>query len=396
MAVITISRGGKVRSRTYYGNGSDFMMSTRKSVVHLVTSLDFGGVEKHIEIIAKHSQDMQYPPTFCAIAGGGVTEKSLREIGVKVVCLGLKPRIPNFQAVYKLTKFFLNARPLIVHTHGAEANFHGLLAAMIARVPVRVGEEIGIPSHSGLAKLVFAQVYKTAHRVIGISDSVTNWLVESGEVKSNRAVRLYNPVLLPTQKLEFSKNRSIFRMGFVGRLEPVKNPMVLLEVLKRMNEANILVELRIVGDGSLRRGLEDRVDEYKLRSQVTFFGYQDDPYQFIRDCDLYLQPSISEGFGLAVVEAMGCGIPVIATAVGGVPEIIQDGITGWIVETSDAALLTEAVMKALKLEPNMLFEIGKSARKSIESRFEPKKYISDVEKIYQSILSPTNQTQSAL
>lgn len=371
-------------------------MINRKGVVHLVTSLDFGGVEKHVEIIAKHTKDMQYPPIFCAIAGGGVTEKLLRDLGVAVVCLGLKPRTPNIKAVYKLTKFFLKTRPLIVHTHGAEANFHGLLAAMIARVPVRVGEEIGIPSHSCLAKLVFAQVYKAAHRVIGISDSVTNWLVDSGEVNSNRAVRLYNPVLLPTQKLELSKNRSIFRMGFVGRLEPVKNPMVLLEVLKRMNEANVFVELRIVGDGSLRRALEDKVDEYKLRSQVTFFGYQDDPYQFIRDCDLYLQPSISEGFGLAVVEAMGCGIPVIATAVGGVPEIIQDGITGWIVATSDAALLAEAVMKALKLEPNLLFEIGKSARKSIESRFEPKQYITEVEKMYQSVLSSTNQTKLAL
>jgi len=363
-------------------------MSSRKGVLHLTASLNFGGVEKHFEIIARHSNSAQHQPIFCAIAQGGATERLLLDLGHEVVCLGADAKIPNLKAIYKLTRFFLRTRPLIVHTHGAEANFHGILAAWIARVPVRIAEEIGIPTHSSLAKLVFATIYKSANRVIGISDAVVNWLSSSGEVNIGKAVRLYNPVILPHQKKSvFPKHNNIFRIGFVGRLEPVKNPMVLLDVVNHLNKANFPVELWIVGEGSLRSALERQVDKYMLKEQVILFGYKVDPYQFIQDCDIYIQPSISEGFGLAVVEAMGCGIPVIATAVGGIPEIIQHEVTGWIVPESDLFSIMNAVNCAISNGPEKLISMGISARKAVECRFSPENYIAQLEEIYQGVLN---------
>jgi len=366
-------------------------VNPRNAVLHLVASLNFGGVEKHLEIIARHSNGSQYRPIFCAIAQGGATEKLLLDLGHEVICLGMDAKIPNLNAIYKLTKLILHTRPLIVHTHGAEANFHGIIAAFIARVPVRIAEEIGIPTHSNLAKLAFLIIYKLANRVIGISDSVVNWLIASGEVNIGKAVRLYNPVILPPQKKSvISKHNDVFRIGFVGRLEPVKNPMVLLKMVKRLHEAHIPVELLIVGDGSLRRALEEQVDEQMLRKQVVFFGYQDDPFQIIGECDLYIQPSISEGFGLAIVEAMSCGVPVIATAVGGAPEIIQHGVTGWIVPVSDEPSLISAVKIAIAQGPDKLCAMGISARKSVEGRFDPEHYIASLEDLYSRYIKPNH------
>ena len=88
-------------------------------------------------------------------------------------------------------------RPAVVHAHGAEGNLFGLAAAALARVPVRIGEEIGLPDDSRRARFAFRTVYRSAHRVIGVADAVRDWLVRSGEVPPAKAIRIYNPVQLP-------------------------------------------------------------------------------------------------------------------------------------------------------------------------------------------------------
>lgn len=351
-------------------------------VIHVVTSLDFGGVERHMEIIGHTLAHAQFRVLFVAIGHGGAAEKRLRDFGADVLCLGKKPKIPSLGELYALLKVFWREKPTVVHTHGAEANFHGLLAAKIAQVPVRIGEEIGIPDHSKRTQCVFRYVYNTAHRVIGISQAVTDWLVENGEVSHKKAVRIFNPVQLPALQVRKIQKNNIFRVGFVGRLEPIKNPKILLEVLKILLSKNVPAELWLIGDGTERAAIESRVYELELQEQVHLFGYQNNPSSFLCRCDVYVQPSLSEGFGLAVVEAMGCGLPVIATATGGVPEIVQDGVTGWIVKKPDAISLADALLKAWRLGSDRLFEIGKKARQSVENRFDPIAYLEQLENLY--------------
>jgi glycosyltransferase involved in cell wall biosynthesis len=326
---------------------------------------------------------MQYSPVFCAIAKGGATENSLHGIGVKVVCLGLNPRIPNFYAVYRLTQFFLKTRPLIVHAHGAEANFHGLLAAMIARVPVRIGEEIGIPSHSRKAKLIFHLIYRLSHQVIGISKSVTDWLLSSREVRPEHAMCLYNPVELPVvRKPQEQGPLSVFRVCFVGRLESVKNPLALVRATRDLVAKGVPIEIWLIGDGSQREQIERDVLSLGLSREVKLLGFQSDPFQFVRQCNLYVQPSLSEGFGIAMVEAMGCGLPVVVTNVGGAPEIVSHGVTGWLLRDTSSGTLAETLHAAWLLGPEGLAGMGQLARSSVEGRFEPASYLKQLEEMY--------------
>lgn len=362
------------------------MTNTKRSVVHLVTSLDFGGVEKHVEIMAKHAKDSRYHPSFWAIAGGGATEQLLRDMGLEVVCLGLNPKIPNFSAIYTLTSLLLRNRPTVVHTHGAEANFHGLLAAWLSRVQVRIGEEIGIPNHSNKAKLAFRFVYHTAHHVIGISTAVTQWLIAAGEVSPAKITRIYNPVDLPTPDVDPPSINDVFRIGFVGRLEPVKNPGALLDAFNIFQKSiSIRCELWFVGEGSERDALENSICQKGLTDKVKLLGYQPDPVKFLRQCHIYVQPSLSEGFGLALVEAMGCGIPVISTAVGGAPEIIDHGKTGWLIPISTPELIVDALKTAWQLGPEKLREMGRCAQQSVNGRFEPIHYLAQTEQLYSNI-----------
>lgn len=353
-------------------------------VIHILTSLDFGGVERHMEVIASVLDHARMRHQFVAIGRGGAAEEKLRALGTEVQCLGQKPNIPSLGAFRALLQLFRYEQPLIVHAHGAEANFHALLAAWLARVPVRIGEEIGIPNHSDKAKRIFRWVYKTAHCVIGVSQVVTDWLIASHEVPAPKARRIDNPVRLPPIKAENKPERWL-RIIFVGRLEPVKNPLGLLRGFARLLADGIAAELWIIGDGSERSLLENSALEMNLGDQVRFFGFQKNPENYLYQSHLLVQPSLSEGFGLALVEAMACGLPVISTTVGSAPDIVQPGKTGWLLPEPTPEQITAALKEAWRLGPEALREMGLRARKSVEGRFEPIHYLERVEALYEQL-----------
>ncbi len=356
-------------------------------VIHLVTSLDFGGVEKHMEVIAGHLDRARMRHVFVALGSGGAVERRLMAMGADVRCLGKATKIPSLSAIVSLLALFLRMRPGVVHAHGAEANFHGLLAAWLARVPVRIAEEIGIPTHSAKGKFVFRQIYRVADRVVGISQSVTDWLVSSGEVPLAKAVRVYNPVELPSVGPSLVGRNNVFRIGFVGRLEPVKNPLALLKAFEILVSRGISAELWFVGDGSQRGQLQSIISQKGYENIVKLWGYQTDPVELVRQCDIYVQPSVSEGFGLALVEAMGCGVPVISTSVGGAPEIVAHGKTGWLLPEANAESIAGALEEAVHTGRDRLSEMGRSAQDAVGGRFDPRQYIEEVELIYSGTLS---------
>lgn len=349
-------------------------------VSNIFTSLDFGGVESRAAIISNNAKKVLHK--FVAINGGGKAADIIVGKGGEVTLLMQKPTIPSARAILSLYKNFKAESPDVVHTRGAEANFHGLIAARLAGVPVRIGEEIGIPNHSTKAKIIFKFSYLFANKVIGISDAVTDWLVENGEVPASKAVRVYNPVTIPEPRNESDVQSDMFRVGFVGRLEPVKNPLALLEAIAVVVNEGYDIELSIVGDGSQKQLLIDRAQELNISDRVVLHGFQDNPDQYVRQCNVYVQPSISEGFGLALVEAMGCAVPVIATAVGGAPEIINDCHTGWLIHKTDAGTIASKLVEVLEMSEDKLVDIGLAGRKSIETRFEPAAYMKELESLY--------------
>lgn len=356
-----------------------------RKVFNIFTSLDFGGVESHALMIAKSTYESDYKHSFIALKKGGSVSEELISIGVDVRLLGIKAAIPSISTIFKLYTLFREHKPDIVHARGAEACFHSLVAAFLARVPVRVGEEIGIPNHSKAAKLIFKWVYKFSHGVVAISDAVKNWLIESGEVPAVKIARLYNPVDFKKPSRVKCSDKGMLKVGFVGRLEPVKNPLVLVEMLASLKQQGTEVELEFLGDGSLKQEIKNLAVKLGVSNQITLHGFKDKPENYIVNCDLYVQPSISEGFGIALVEAMGLGVPVIASSVGGVPEIIEDGKTGWLLPDVSAKTITKSVEVALSLERHKLQAIGEAGRQSVVKRFTIEKYINNLDSLYENL-----------
>ncbi|WP_348678601.1 glycosyltransferase [Alcanivorax profundi] len=355
-------------------------------VIHIFTSLDFGGVETHALTVARNAHCSNNEIYFCALGSGGAVSNELEKLGFPVYCLNCSGKIPDIEVIYNLLGLLARIKPGVVHCHGSEANFHGLISAWLCRVPVRIGEEIGIPRHSRLAKLVFKMVYVFSHRVIGISDAVRDWLVNSSEVPARKAVKIYNPVeLIFTERLSSERREyDVFKVGYVGRLEEVKNPLALIRSVALLKEKNVPVKLFVVGDGSQMESCIALCSDLSLIDEVELVGYSNNPRSYVSQCDIYVQPSLSEGFGIALVEAMGCGVPVLATKVGGAPEIIDHGKTGWLVDYSDPVSLCDSLYQIWNQREN-LTEIGECAKESVRGRFEPENYMVELDNLYSGL-----------
>lgn len=359
--------------------------SLNPSVVNVLTALDFGGVESQMQLIAKNTNLSKFNHAFCAIGVGGSTQKILKTLGMQSDALGCSVKIPSISAVFTLWRYFKKHKPQVVHLRGAEANFHGAIAARLAGVPVVIAEEIGIPNHSAKARRIFAWAYSYCDCIVAISQAVKDGVIAMNEAHASQIQVVYNP--FSSQKFRPLTQRSgSLSLGFVGRLEPVKNPMAAVEAIALLSEKSIKAELHIVGDGSLRSVLEQKIKELDLGTQVYLHGFQENPFTLLEKCHFYLQPSLTEGFGLAVCEAMSAGLPVIATARGGVPEIIEHDKTGWLIQEPTAKALAEMIQFANRYNDDELQSIAIKGRDEVLQRFGIENYLNQLDELYDGLL----------
>lgn len=347
-------------------------------ILRLTTLLDFGGQERKYISFTETPELLNFEYEFAAIGFGGNAEETLRKRGFEVHILNQPFAIKNISNIWKVYQLIKKVKPDIVHTAAAEANFHGIIAARLAGVKYVIGEEIGIPNHSSAAQKVFRWVYKLADKVIGVSKSVKDHLVKTGEISENKGVVIYNPVSIPKSFPKISSE--FFQIVYVGRLEKVKNVATLIQAFAKIQNSNST--LTIVGDGRERTGLESLAKDLKIEDRVVFTGFQAEPSQFLSQSDLYVLPSYSEGFGIAAVEAMFLKVPVLATSVGGVPEFINHGENGWLFNPNSVEDLVEKLTYILSLNTDDRASIGNKGFEDVSNRFTVEKYIENLETLY--------------
>ncbi len=318
---------------------------------------------------------------FAAIGHGGFAQETIMKNGFPVVIFNQNPSVSNFQNIWKLYKWLKKEKPDVVHTAAAEANFHGILAAKLAGVPRIVAEEIGFPNHSVKAKLSFRFIYTLADKVICVSESVKNFLVSIKEIKPTDGVVVYNPVS-PAKKIHKLQSAK-FTIVSVGRLEKVKNQELLLRTFAQLDRQDC--ELYLVGDGRERKYLENIITELNLKSKVFITGFTPEPEKYLAKADLFVLPSLSEGFGIAAVEAIQYGVPCLCSKVGGLSEIIEEGVSGWLFDPNDRQDFLKQLNKILSLSPDERNAIGEVSKVRILNKFSSEKYVENLENVYESL-----------
>lgn len=348
-------------------------------VIRLTTLLDFGGQERqYISFSESDFQLLQNEYIFAAIGHGGFAEKSIREKGFEVVIFNRNPKISNLKNIWVLYKWFKKTKPDVVHTAAAEANFHGIIAAKLAGIKIIIGEEIGFPNHSSLAKLVFKIIYAFTYKVVCVSKAVKDFLITTNEINHKQGIVIYNPVS-PSKTISKQIPKE-FTIVAVGRFEKVKNQVLLLNAFSHLD--NKKSKLILVGDGSERKNLEAVIQNLNLQERVTITGFVKNPGEYINKGHLFVLPSLSEGFGIAVVEAMQLETACLCSNVGGIPEFITHNENGWLFNPHNEAELINQLNKIIKMPYSEIKKIAEHAKLSVENRFTIQKYVENIENLY--------------
>ncbi|NGF56544.1 glycosyltransferase family 4 protein [Parapusillimonas sp. SGNA-6] len=324
---------------------------------------------------------------YVALGKGGNAEERIKKSDARAIALHLPVAIPSLRTIFNLYRFLRKEKPDVLHTSGAEANFFGFLAGKLAGVPKIIVEEIGIPNHSRKAKAIFGFIFRYADYTVGESEAVVRYITKQFNLSPQKTTVVYNFGVFnyDFSKVSVNKIKDTFDILMVSRLEPVKNIEGVLNVLSGLKkETKCKVKLIIAGTGSSENSLKKMVYDLDLEDSVEFVGFINDPYPYLLNSDLFILNSFSEGFSNSLVESMYSNTLSLSTAVGAAPEIIEDGVNGFLVPPNDEHALFEKIESIIKLTKEKRKEIGEAGHKTVVENFSLKKHVSELMKLYQN------------
>jgi glycosyltransferase involved in cell wall biosynthesis len=355
-----------------------------RCVVHLLSELKVGGLEKVVlDLVRSRARDTFDARVICLDAGG-VLAREYAEAGVKVETIGRSGTVP--QRIGRLVRRLRQLAPDIVHTHNPQAHLHGSWAAKLAGVPVIVHTKHGRGVPTGL-------LIRTASRV------ATAWTTRYVAVSGDAALVAMNLESVPSSKLQVIHNgidveRFAERAGraqlsnravTVGRLDPIKDHATLLRAVRLVIDKIPDFQLDVVGEGECLAELEALQSALGLGGHVHFRGHCDDIRPYLFSADFFVLSSISEGVPLALLEAMACGLPAVATDVGGIREVIVPGESGHLVPARSPEILAQAML-TVQGDGRVAELMGRAARRRVEEHFNLRRVVAAYEQMYLTCL----------
>lgn len=364
-------------------------MSGKIKIVHVLSNLSLGGAQVLVFDILKNlikKNDLEL--SVITIDSGEYKEK-YENAGIRVYDLNEKGLI-NPKIYFKMKKLLLEIKPDIVHTHLNKADFYGRIAAKQTGVKVIFSTCHNYSSHHKGAdinkKSMFDRIddvvisYSKSN-LIAISEIVKKYLVNRNRRYEKNTELIYNGLNVDKEKYilnedellnlrnEYNYLKSDFIISILGRLDIQKGHDFFIRSVKEFLTGNKNVKVLILGDGKLRNDIEKLISDSNLSEQIRLIGFQQDTERFIEMSDLICVPSLWEGFGLVIIEAMIKGKLVLASNTGGIPEIIEDNVNGFLFETADKKDLIKN-LDYIYENRNDLDEIRKNAVETVKSKFD--------------------------
>jgi glycosyltransferase involved in cell wall biosynthesis len=387
-------------------------------VLRVIARLNVGGPALHVSYLARGLRERGYETTL--VAGDvGRDEASMAFVaeqeGVDVVQLpGLSRElspIRDLVAAIRLARLIRRLRPDILHTHTAKAGAVGRIAAIIAggrrpRVVVHTFHGHVLRGYFGTAGSLLFRGIETAlarvtDRLIAVSPEVRDELVRLGVAPARKftVVRLgieleprvhceEQPAAIRA-RIGVSPDR--FVVGWFGRMTAVKRTDDLLDALAALRERGVDALLLLVGDGADRERLERLAHGRGLAKSVLFLGYQEDVARWYAACDAIVLSSANEGTPVTLIEALAAARPVVATRVGGVEDVVEDGVTGLLVRPGDTHALAER-LALLAADPERRRSMGETGRAQMLERYAVSRLVDDVDRLYRDLLATDSAT----
>jgi glycosyltransferase involved in cell wall biosynthesis len=331
-------------------------------------------------------------------------ERGAREQSLEVFPLDLEE---VFSSILKLARFLKKEKVDLINAHGYRDHFVSAVAARMAGIPALVRTKHNhIPLKSGVfSRFIYGRL---TSRVVAISEEIRNVLIKSG-LQPEHVTTIYSAVNLNhfsskprNQALikEFNLPPDCLIIGTVARLSERKGIHFLLEAVKILVQNNKRFGCLIVGGGGSKSHkkidiLKAQAESLGISQQVVFAGRRDDIPEILSLMDIFVLPSLAEGLGRSLLEAMAAGKAVIASNIGGIPEAVEDGETGILVPPEDGGALAQALASLLD-NPEKAEAMGRSGRKRAERLFDEEVMITNICSLYEELLNPGTSSEHCI
>jgi glycosyltransferase involved in cell wall biosynthesis len=331
-------------------------------IVHLTSSTFFGGPERQMLGLA-NSLATDHQSVFLSFSEGGRCRAFLEAVRRQGFAVQeLEHDTPHLGlALRDLTAHLRRVHAAVLCCHGYKANLLGRLAARRLRIPA-IAVSRGWTSESLKVRLYEALDrwhLRWMDRVVCVSEGQAQRVRQAG-VPAGRVLVIHNAIQSERfQEVEHSRRQMLegffaqppsYLIGAAGRLSPEKGFDVLIESATHVVQQSPSVGFLLFGDGPLRDALARQVEGAGLGDAFALAGFRDDLDQILPSLDLLVLPSYTEGLPNVVLEALAAGVPMVATAVGGTPEVIEDGVSGYLVPPGDPSSLAQTILRALASE----------------------------------------------
>lgn len=372
------------------------MSDTRRiRVAHFITELNVGGAEKLVSQLAAGLDRSRFHSKVICLYDAGEVAKEIRSGGVVVHNLGVSGK-RDLRAAYRLFHVLKQWKIDILHAHLFHPTVLGTVVGRLAGVPVIVSTRHGIEIGGSLRDIANASVAGFRDRTITVSEYVRQVELQrtrQGRSKvivipngvNNQSLSVLDPALVASFRAEWNLTTDDIVIGTVARFVEQKGLGYLLAAAKKLRFTYPKLKLLLIGDGPLEQQLRQKTLEFGLGENVVFGGIRTEIAEILSIMDVMVMPSILEGFGIAILEAMACGVPVVATDVGGIPEVVANGDTGILVPARSSEALAKAI-GILLADPVIRKQMADLGRTRAVNEFDITRTISKIEDLYRLLL----------
>jgi glycosyltransferase involved in cell wall biosynthesis len=364
----------------------------RKKVAHLTFDMSIGGAEQVIVNLVSHTDQSKYDVSvICLQEPLGPLGRKLQNNGYVITSLERKPGL-DLDLIRGLRDYIRRQHIDVLHCHQYTPFVYGVFSSLCTRTRIVFTEHGRFHPDRRKAKRVLVNpiLSRLADHVTAISAATRDALITYENMPESKIRVIYNglddsPYLGTLGDAELKRSLGVGVdarvLGTVARLDPIKNHKMMIKALAKVLKTCPDTFLVIVGDGPERATLESFAIDRQVFSHVVFTGFREDVYRYLKIMDLFLLTSFSEGTAMTLLEAMACGIPCIATKVGGNPEIVADGETGFLIPDDEEQALAERILCLLRSR-DLLKQMGAAGRKKFEERFTVQKMVRSYQELY--------------
>jgi len=374
-------------------------MKPKIKILYIITSSGIGGAERILYYTATGLNYNKYDISVCSLKKKGEIARALEKQGIEVYCLHMGGRerflgwLSSIIALIRLFPYLIRIRPTIIHSFLFRANILARITGYLTGVPIVISSVRVMGGEKKYFHYVEMITSFMVDHYVAVSESVQKHIIDKSRISNEKISVIYNGVNIKSQDNAYGQNVKVPLtiqnedriLMTVGRLHEQKGHCYLIQAISKVRKEFPKVKLLVTGEGEEENNLKKLVKSLDLTNEVIFAGLSSDIEEILPMAELFILPSLWEGLPNALLEAMAAGKPVVATKVGGIPEIVVHGETGILIPPRDHDALAIAIIDLLQNRLKAK-DMGEAARIRAGKRFSFYKMIEKTENLYQELL----------